>query len=98
MKFISVPDVVEFSKIINQCKSAVYLTSNTMDDSGNYDLSINLKSGLSLYLGIAELIKDEHENLEIHCNSYEDEVIIMDFLNNYRKPEIMQDNKMEVDG
>lgn len=81
MKLKNIPDIVQFSNAISQCKGSVYLTSNTVDADGNYDLCINLKSGLSFYLGIAQLIEDEHDNLEIHCSQKDDEAIIIDFLN-----------------
>lgn len=77
---LNVKDVDEFMKVVQSCKGPVYLTDWETDENGNYNLQINLKSALSMYMGIAQLLSDHGDWLELHTNNREDETKLMRFM------------------
>lgn len=66
MRFTNVNDINSFIGAVGSCKQAVWLTNHR---GKNY----NLKSALSLYVGIADLIGENAEDYEIFCDSRDDE-------------------------
>ena len=77
---LTVEDVDEFMQVVQFCKGPVYLTDWETDENGNYNLQINLKSALSMYMGIAQLLSDYGDWLELHTNNREDEAKLMQFM------------------
>ena len=73
MKFNSISDVDAFVSAVDKCKGDVWLESVQGD-------RFNLKSELSRYVAIGELIKDESESLELFARTAEDEAVLMEFL------------------
>lgn len=73
MKLKNETDVENFIKVVNECSGAVWLESP-------YGDRFNLKSVLSRYVAISELINDEKEVLELFASNYEDEVKLMKFI------------------
>lgn len=66
MKLSNIGEVNDFLEVVNRCEGDVWLQSVDGD-------KINLKSSLSQYVAIAELIKDEGNNLELFCSNQVDE-------------------------
>ena len=73
MKFNSISDVDAFVSAVDKCKGDVWLESAQGD-------RFNLKSELSRYVAIGELIKGESESLELFARTAEDEAVLMEFL------------------
>jgi hypothetical protein len=71
MKLNTDLEVEEFLQTVTKCKGDVYLLSLQGD-------RINLKSSLSQYVAIGELIKGEVE-LDLFCTLREDEVMFYKF-------------------
>ena len=61
MKLSDIGEVKDFLTVVNRCEGDVWLQSK----EGN---KINLKSSLSQYVAVAELIRDEGNNLELYCS------------------------------
>ena len=61
MKLSDIGEVKDFLAVVNRCQGDVWLQSTEGD-------KINLKSSLSQYVAVAELIKDEGKNLELFCS------------------------------
>ena len=66
MKLSNIGEVNDFLDVLDRCEGDVWLQSTEGD-------KINLKSSLSRYVAVAELIKDEGKNLELFCSSPSDE-------------------------
>ena len=66
MKITNMKEVEEFIKTVDSCKGDVYLTSV-------YGDKYNLKSKLSQYVGIAAMIGNHSEDLELWCDNRVDE-------------------------
>ena len=66
MKLSNIGEVNDFLEVVNRCEGDVWLQSVEGD-------KINLKSSLSQYVAVAELIKDEGNNLELYCSKQSDE-------------------------
>ena len=66
MKLSDIGEVKDFLTVVNRCQGDVWLQSTEGD-------KINLKSSLSQYVAVAELIKDEGKNLELFCSLPTDE-------------------------
>ncbi|MBR1781176.1 MAG: polya polymerase [Oscillospiraceae bacterium] len=73
MKIKSLKDVTAFKAAIDQCTGDVWLESV-------YGDKYNLKSELSQYIAMAELLQDKNEVLELFARKSEDEAILMRFL------------------
>ena len=65
MKIKSIDEVNAFIEAVNSCVGDVWLESV-------YGDKFNLKSQLSQYIAIGELLKDENQNLELFCSHKED--------------------------
>ena len=66
MKLSNIGEVNDFLEEINKREGDEWLQSTEGD-------KINLKSSLSQYVAVAELIKDEGNNLELFCSNQSDE-------------------------
>ncbi|MCD8022295.1 MAG: hypothetical protein LUF30_04745 [Lachnospiraceae bacterium] len=73
MKLKSLNDVEAFKQAIARCSNSVWLESVRGD---KYDL----KSAISQYVGIAALLQDKNEELELFANGKRDQHVLMDFL------------------
>lgn len=73
MKLRTIEDANEFKKAIDACSGEVYLKSI-------YGDVYNLKSDLSRYLAIADLLRDKSGDLELFARLHKDQMILMDFL------------------
>lgn len=76
---LKVENVEKFRKVIESCENPVYLTDNEVNRYGEYNLKLNLKSHLSFYLGVAELLKEHGDWFEIHASKF-DEAKLMEFI------------------
>lgn len=72
MKIESLADVEEFKAVINACKGEVWLESV-------YGDKYNLKSALTQYVAIADLMRDNKGELELFAKLPEDESRLMEF-------------------
>lgn len=72
MKINSIADIEEFKSIINACEGEVWLESV-------YGDRYNLKSALTQYIAIADLMRDNKGELELFAKLPEDEAKLMDF-------------------
>ncbi len=66
MKLSNISEVNDFLKAVNSCKGNVWLIG--LDGS-----KINLKSSLSQYVAVAELITEKGNELELFCDELIDE-------------------------
>ena len=73
MKINNLRDVEAFKKEIDQCGGDVWLESK-------YGDKYNLKSALSQYIAMADLLRDKNGDLELFANRPEDQAILMRFL------------------
>lgn len=73
MKLKNAAQVNEFLAAVNKCKGEVYLVSQ-------YGDKFNLKSQLSQYIAIAALVNQAGEDLELFCDSKEDEAIMLQYI------------------
>ena len=62
-----------FKEAISRCKGDVWLESV-------YGDRYNLKSALSQYIAMADLLRDKNGELELFANLPEDQMILMHFL------------------
>lgn len=72
MKLTNIEQVTDFLDKTRICKGDVWLTSPEGD-------KINLKSSLSQYVAIGELLSEKGEYLELFCADTEDEKHFIDF-------------------
>lgn len=75
MKLNNISEVDGFIKVVNECVGAVWLESADGD-------KFNLKSKLSQYIAVGELIRSEGTNLELYCSLREDETKFFRFFSN----------------
>ena len=73
MRLANINDVNKFISAVNSCKGAVLLKSEEGD-------VFNLKSSLSQYIAIGELIKVSGDRLELYAERKEDEDILLNLL------------------
>lgn len=73
-------NVDKFMEVVKDCKGPVYLTDWQVDENGNYNLQLNLKSTLSMYVGIGKLLEEHGDWFEIHANNREDEAKLIEFM------------------
>ncbi len=81
MKIKNIKEVEEFVKTVDSCQGDVYLKSI-------YGDSYNLKSKLSQYVGIAAIIGNHAEDLELWCENREDESKFLKLF--YENPDLLQ--------
>ena len=77
---LNVNNVDKFMEVVASCEGPVYLTDWEVDRDGNYNLQLNLKSALSMYMGIAKLLGKYGEWFEIHANNNADRAKLMKFM------------------
>ena len=75
MRLTNSREIMEFRFAVSKCKGDVWLE----DVEGN---KFNLKSVISQYIALGELLKDKGEQLELFCAIPEDEGHFMKFFNN----------------
>ncbi len=73
MRVRNLQEVEAFRDAINHCSRSVWLETIHGD---KYDM----KSALSQYIGIAELLRDEDEEPELFAPDRADQAVLMDFL------------------
>lgn len=73
MKLKDAAQVSDFLQAVNKCSKEVYLISQ-------YGDKFNLKSQLSQYIAIAALVNQAGEDLELFCESKDDEAIMMNYI------------------
>ena len=73
MKFENSTQIDEFLAAVDTCKKDVYLKSP-------YGDVYNLKSRLSQYLGVAALLSEHGDELELWCTTKEDESRMLNYL------------------
>lgn len=73
MKLKNIHDIAAFKKVLCSCKGDVWLESI-------YGDKFNLKSELSQYLALYELLRDENEKLELLASLPEDRLKLAEFL------------------
>ena len=70
MKLTTIENVEKFIETCNACKAGVRLTSQ-------YGDQYNLKSVLTQYVAIGKLIEEHNNELELFCDSKEDEAMFL---------------------
>lgn len=96
MKFLqNEQQIQDFIKTIQSCKGDVFLTDWRVDANGEPNIKINLKSGLSLYVGISDLISCNGDWYEIHCFNREDEVKLMKFFDELKRDRLKLHEKQK---
>lgn len=73
MKFTNAEQVEKFLAAVDSCEKDVYLKSI-------YGDVYNLKSRLSQYLGVAALLSEHGDELELWCANKNDEARMLNFL------------------
>lgn len=79
MKFTNSEQIEKFLAAVDECERDVCLRSI-------YGDVYNLKSRLSQYLGVAALLSEHGEELELWCADKNDEIKMLSFLN--KNPDI----------
>lgn len=80
MKLSNISEVNDFLQAVNNCKGKVWL----IDLDGS---KINLKSSLSQYVAVAELVTERGNELELFCDELIDEHIFFELFDKH--PEII---------
>lgn len=80
MRLTNSKEIMEFRFAIAKCQGDVWLE----DQEGN---KFNLKSVISQYIALGELLQDKGENLELFCSNREDEIHFHKFF--YDNPEVL---------
>ena len=75
MKLKNIKEVEEFRKVIHSCIGDVYLDGDVF----------NLKSALSEYIALGQLLSEQGDNLELFADKQEDEAKLLSFLNDLYK-------------
>ena len=70
MRLHNIGEINDFLETVDRCKGDVWLESAEGD-------KLSLKSSLSRYVAIADLIRDKGEMLELYCSLPEDEAKFM---------------------
>lgn len=78
MKLKNIHEVEEFRKVIRTCEGDVYLKSQDGD-------VFNLKSALSEYIALGQLLSEQGDNLELFADRREDEAKLIGFLSDLEK-------------
>ena len=73
MKLKNIKEVEAFRKVIHECEGDVYLKSPEGD-------VFNLKSSLSEYIALGQLLSEQGDNLELFADKREDEAKLISFL------------------
>ena len=83
MKLKNIKEVEAFRKVIHECEGDVYLKSPEGD-------VFNLKSAMSEYIALGQLLSEQGDNLELFADRREDEARLIAFLNEVDKDELKQ--------
>ena len=75
MRLTNSKEIMEFRYAVAKCKGGVWLE----DPDGN---KFNLRSVISQYIALGELLQDKGETLELFCSNPEDEGHFMKFFKN----------------
>lgn len=75
-------NIEDFMKTVQSCKGPVYLTDWEVDENGEHNFVLNLKSKLSMYIGLGKLLGEHGDWFEVYTSNHEDEVKIIEFLAN----------------
>ena len=70
MRLHNIGEINDFLETVDRCEGDVWLESAEGD-------RLSLKSSLSRYVAIADLIRDKGETLELYCSLPEDEAKFM---------------------
>ena len=73
MKLKNIKEVDAFRTVIHTCTGDVYLKSQDGD-------VFNLKSALSEYIALGQLLSEQGDNLELFADKREDEAKLISFL------------------
>ena len=73
MKLQNIHEVEDFRNVIHQCKDDVFLKSQEGD-------VFNLKSAMSEYIALGQLLSEQGDNLELFADKREDEAKLISFL------------------
>lgn len=74
MKLLNkVSDVNKFWESVDRCEGSVLLIKNDGSET------LNLKSTLSRYVAVGELLKEHGDEYELFCGKKDDEAIMLDF-------------------
>lgn len=68
-----IDDVNKFWESVNKCVGSVILIKNDGSEM------LNLKSTLSRYIAVGELLKEHGDEYELFCGNKNDEMIMLDF-------------------
>lgn len=80
MRLKTFEDTEKFIELIKSCQGPVYLTDWKTHEDDKHDFFINLKSTLSMYVGVGKLLEEKADWFEIYCSHREDEEKIMCFI------------------
>ena len=73
MKLKHIKEVEAFRKVIHECEGNVYLKSPEGD-------VFNLKSAMSEYIALGQLLSEQGDNLELFADRREDEALLLNFI------------------
>ena len=73
MKLKNIKQLNQFREAINRCQSDVFLKSAEGD-------VLNLKSSLSQYIALGQLLGEAGDSLELFTNCPEDEAVMFEFM------------------
>ena len=73
MKLKHIKEVEAFRKVIHECEGDVYLKSPEGD-------VFNLKSAMSEYIALGQLLSEQGDNLELFADRREDEALLLNFI------------------
>ena len=73
MKLQNIHEVEDFRNVIHQCKDDVFLKSQEGD-------VFNLKSAMSEYIALGQLLSEQGDSLELFASNREDEALLLNFL------------------
>lgn len=72
----TISQLEDFKKAVRDAKGDVYLRSLNGD-------SFNLKSSFSQYIALGQLLSEQGDNLELFCETRQDEQLFMKFFSNH---------------
>ena len=73
MKLKNIKEVEQFRKVVHECEGDVYLKSQEGD-------VFNLKSALSEYIALGQLLGEQGDNLELFADTHDDAARLIRFL------------------
>ena len=77
---LNVKDAEKFMDVVRSCNGPVWLTDWKVDENGDYNFYLNLKSEISLYMGVAKLLGTMGDWWELHVSNREDEARLIEFM------------------